>query len=167
MGSFLFFGCTYGIRKLQGSDLSHSCSNTGTLTCCEGWSWNACLSSNPSHWRDNAGSLTYCHSGNSSMLSFLIAILKNTSFLFFFLFLFVFLGVHPQHMQVPMPGIKSELQLLAYTTATAMPDPIHICSLYLSSQQQWILNPLSEARDWTCVLMETSQVHYHWATTGT
>ena len=28
-------------------------------------------------------------------------------------------------------------------------------------------NPLSKARDWTCVLMGTSQVHYYWATTGT
>ena len=29
-----------------------------------------------------------------------------------------------------------------------------------------ILNPLSEARDWTHVLVDTSQV-YHWATVGT
>ena len=29
-----------------------------------------------------------------------------------------------------------------------------------------ILNPLSKARDWTGVFMDTSQVHYHWATTG-
>ena len=36
-----------------------------------------------------------------------------------------------------------------------------------SSQQCWILNPLSEARDRTCVLMDTSRIHFHWATTGT
>ena len=30
-----------------------------------------------------------------------------------------------------------------------------------------ILNPLSEARDQTFVLMDTSQIHFHWATTGT
>ena len=31
----------------------------------------------------------------------------------------------------------------------------------------WILNPLSKAKDQTCVLMDTSQNHFHWATTGT
>ena len=38
-------------------------------------------------------------------------------------FFFVFLGPHPRHMEVPRLGVESELQLLAYTTATAMPDP--------------------------------------------
>ena len=28
-----------------------------------------------------------------------------------------------------------------------------------------ILNPVREARDWTCILMGTSQIHYHWAMT--
>jgi len=41
----------------------------------------------------------------------------------FFLFLFVFLGLHPWHMEVPRLGVKLELQLLACTTPTAMPDP--------------------------------------------
>ena len=36
-----------------------------------------------------------------------------------------------------------------------------------SSQQHRILNPLSKARDWTCVLMDTAWVHYHWARKGT
>ena len=35
-----------------------------------------------------------------------------------------FSGPHLQHMEVPRPGAESELQLLAYTTATAMPDPV-------------------------------------------
>ena len=29
-------------------------------------------------------------------------------------------GPHPEHTQVPRPGAESELQLLAYTTATVM-----------------------------------------------
>ena len=33
--------------------------------------------------------------------------------------------------------------------------------------QHWILNPMSEARDQTCFLMDTSQIHFCWATTGT
>ena len=40
--------------------------------------------------------------------------------------IFVFLGLHPWHMEVPGLGVESELQLLAYTTATAMRDLGHI-----------------------------------------
>jgi len=43
--------------------------------------------------------------------------------------------------------VKSELYWPAYATATAMPDPSHICNLYHSSQQHRDLNPLNEARD--------------------
>ena len=85
----------------------------------------------------------------------------------FFFLLFVFLGLHPQHMEVPRLGVQSELQLSAYTTATATWDPSCICDLYHSSQQHPILNPPSEARDRTCVLMDPSQIRLLWATTGT
>ena len=71
---------------------------------------------------------------------------------------FFFLGLHPQHMEVPRWGVKSELPLPAYATATAMPDPSHICDLHHSLQQCWILNPLNKAGDGTCILMDTSQV---------
>ena len=57
--------------------------------------------------------------------------------------------------------------LLAYTTATATTDPSHICNPHHSSRQHWILNPMSEAGDRTFILMDPSQVHYHWAMTGT
>ena len=75
--------------------------------------------------------------------------------LFFF---FIFLGPYLWHMEVPRPGVESELQLPAYTTAIAMPDQSHIFELYHSSQQYQILNPLSKARDQTCVFMDTGQV---------
>ena len=58
-------------------------------------------------------------------------------------------------MEVPRLGVKSELQLLAYTTATT-PDPSHICELI--PQLVGMLNPPSEARDQTRILMDTSQV---------
>ena len=78
---------------------------------------------------------------------------------FFFPF---FLGPQPQHMEVPMLGVELELlHLPAYTTATATPDPSRICDLRHSSWQCQILNPLSQARDQTCILMDTSWVHYH------
>ena len=64
-----------------------------------------------------------------------------------FFFLMSFLGLHPWHMDVPRLGDESELQVPAYTTATATQDPSHICSLHHSSQQRWIFNPLIKARD--------------------
>ena len=57
-------------------------------------------------------------------------------------------------MEVPRLGIKSELQLLAYTIATAMPYLRCNCNL------NQILNPLSEARDQTHIFMDMSWVHY-------
>ena len=69
-------------------------------------------------------------------------------------------------MEVPGLWAESELKLLAYTTSTARPDLSCICNLYHSSRQRWILNPLREARDQICVLMDTSQIHFHWATRG-
>ena len=53
---------------------------------------------------------------------------------------------------------KLELQLPVYATATAMWDPSRICDLHHSSEQCQVLNPLSEARDRTHILMDTSQV---------
>ena len=76
--------------------------------------------------------------------------------LFVFLFcsvLLCFLGLHLPHMEVPRLGVKSKLQLLAYTRATATWDPSHVCSLHHSSRQRQILNPLREARDQTYNLM--------------
>ena len=56
--------------------------------------------------------------------------------LYFILFFFIFLGPHLQHVEVPRLGVESELQLLAYTTATVMPDPPDpscVCDLHPSS----------------------------------
>ena len=86
---------------------------------------------------------------------------------FFFFFFLVFLGLHPQHMEVPRLVVESELQSLAYTTATAMPDLRHVCKLHCCSWQCQILNPLSKARDRTCILMDTSWVLHCWATVKT
>ena len=61
-------------------------------------------------------------------------------------------------MDVPRLGVKSELQLPAYIIATAVQDPSCVCNLHHRSQQLWILNPLSKARDGTHILMDTSHV---------
>ena len=50
-------------------------------------------------------------------------------------FFFVFLGSHLWHMEVPKLGVQLELQLSAYTTATAtaMPDLSCVWDLHHSS----------------------------------
>ena len=90
-------------------------------------------------------------------------------FFFFFFLFFFFFELHPWHMEAPRLGVKSELQLPAYTTstATAIWDPSRVFDLYHSSGQHWILNPLSEARDQTCKLMVPGQIHFGCAITGT
>ena len=81
-------------------------------------------------------------------------------------FFFCFLGPSPWHMEVPRLGVQLKLQLLAYNTAIAMPDPSHICDLYHSSWQRWILNPLrpgfKRATSWFLVRFGN-----HCATKGT
>ena len=59
-----------------------------------------------------------------------------------------------RHMEVPRLGIELELQLPAYPTDTATLDLSHIWDLHLNLHQCWILNPLIEARDQTCILTD-------------
>ena len=61
-------------------------------------------------------------------------------------------------MEVPRLGVELELQLPAYTPATARPDLSRIFDLHHSLWQHQILNPLSEARDGSWVLMDVSWV---------
>ena len=63
-------------------------------------------------------------------------------------------------MEIHRLGVKLELQLPAYTTATTKRAPSCIYNLHHSSRQHQILYPLSKARDQTQVLMDTSWVHY-------
>ena len=84
-----------------------------------------------------------------------------------FPFFFFFLGPRVRLMEVPRLGVKSELPLPTHTTATATWDRSHVCDLHHSSKQHWILNPLSEARDWSHNLMVPSQIRFCCPTTGT
>ena len=70
-------------------------------------------------------------------------------------------------MEVSRLGVEWELQLPAYTTATAIADPIHVCNLHHSSQQCRVRNPLNQTRDWTHIPMDTSRVRFCRTTTGT
>ena len=88
----------------------------------------------------------------------------------FFCF-FCILAPHMWHMEDPKLGVTYELQLLAYVIAIPTQELNFICDLYHSSQlnrvAQWGRPGVEEARDWTHILMDTSQVCYHWATRGT
>ena len=82
-------------------------------------------------------------------------------------------------MEVPRVGVKLKLQLQAYTTATATRDPSRVCDLTYTtahsqvcnlhhiSQQCQIPDPLSEARDRTCILTDTKWIHFHCSIMGT
>ena len=60
-------------------------------------------------------------------------------------------------MEVPRLGVELRTTVgLHHSTAT--PGPSYIFDLHHSSGQRWILNPLSEARDRTCSLIDTSQI---------
>ena len=64
---------------------------------------------------------------------------QNLSYLFFILKLYyhyilsssIILGSHLPYMEVPSLGAELELPLLAYTSATAVPDLSSICDLQL------------------------------------
>ena len=122
---FVFYGCTSGIWKFLGQELNLSCSTKLCQSCSNARSFNP-----PYQAGDQTGPPQ-----RSNLLQ------SYSSFFFFFFFVFLsFLGPHLRHMEVPRLGVKSELLLSAYTTATATQ----------------ILNPLSEARDQTCNLMALS-----------
>ena len=76
----------------------------------------------------------------------------SLSFFLSFL-LFIFLGPHPQHMEVRR----------ARGWIGAVADGLH----HSSWQYRRIPNPLSEARDWTWVIMDASQICFRWAAMGT
>ena len=61
-------------------------------------------------------------------------------------------------MEVPGLGVELELQLPAYNIATATPGPSCNCELHCSFRQCQILNLLTEARDPTHILINTSPV---------
>ena len=86
--------------------------------------------------------------------------LNKTSKRHFPLHFFFLLGPHLQHMEVPRLEAESEQQPPAYTTARATGDPSRVCDLHHSSQQRRSFNPLSEARNQICILMDTGWVSF-------
>ena len=69
------------------------------------------------------------------------------------------LGPHLQHMEVPRLGVKSELQLPAYTTAIAMQDLSASETYTAAHSNTGPFNPLHDAKDPIHIFMDTDQVH--------
>ena len=84
----------------------------------------------------------------------------------FFVCLFVclFLLFRVTHIW-KFPDLGSN-QSCSSATVTATLDLSCIYDLHHSSQQCWIPEPLSEARDQTCILRDTSWIHFPCATTA-
>ena len=101
--SIFFLGHTPSIWKLPGQGLNPTTPD---------WGSNPYLHSNLSHCSQILNPLQ--HSRDSKKSTFRMWALF---FVFLFCFVFCFLGLHPWHVRVPKLGVKSELQLLAYSIA--------------------------------------------------
>ena len=157
---FFFFGHPRHIEfPGQGSDLSRncnlhcSCGRARSLTHCAHYARPG-IKLVPQRSRDATDPFAPLIGGFLKM----VGVGMNGAEMPLFCHLFSFLGPQPRRIEVSKLGIKSELQLLATTTATATPDPNCVCDIHHSSWQHQILNPLSEARDRTCVFMGASQI---------
>ena len=108
----------------------------------------------------------------SSLISFSASssLLLNPSSIFYslvivFFFFSVFLGLHPRHMKFPRGPVGATAAGLCHGYSNMGSEPC----LWPTPQLTAMLDPypLSKARDWTCILMDASEIRFHWATTGT
>ena len=101
----------------------------------------------------------------------LVCLVKECMQYLTILFCFVcFFGPHLQHMEVPRLGSNRSCSSWHTPQPQPQPQPRGIWAesdLHHSLPQHHILNPLSKTRNRTCILMDTSQVCYCGATTGT
>ena len=89
----------------------------------------------------------------------------------FFFFLFCFLGPHPWHMEVPRIGVESKLNRSCSCQPMPQAQQLGIQAVSVTyataPSNARFSNPLSEARDQICVLMDTSQICFCCITMGT
>ena len=76
----------------------------------------------------------------------------------FFFFFFLFRDAPLAYASAQASDRTGATALLVYARAIATLHPSHDCDLHRSTWQRWILDPLSEARDRTHILMDPSQV---------
>ena len=140
---------TRGWIRAAAASLCHSHSNATSAICTAAWG--------------NAGSLTYWvrpeiePTFSGILFGFLtLWATKELLCLCFFAFVFVFVFLSFSLFRAIPAAYGSSLARGWVGAATT--GLWHICNLCCSSRQHWILNPLSEARDWTHVLMDARWV---------
>ena len=94
-----------------------------------------------------------------------LLILCISFFLFFFLFC-LFRATPAAYGGFQARGWIGAVAGLHHSHSNARSKPC-LWPTHHSSQKHWILNPLSEVRDWTCFLMDTSQICFCWTTAAT
>ena len=104
----------------------------------------------------------------SSLEKMSIHVFNPLTFFVIYFFIFMFLLSRSTPAAYGSSQARSRIgDVAAYATATAMQDPRPICDLHHSSWKCWIPDPLSEARDRTHNLVDTSWIHFHCTTMGT
>ena len=81
------------------------------------------------------------------------------SLAFFFFFFFFFFRTTPAAYRDSQARGWIRAAAAGYATATATQDPSRVCDPHPSLRQCRILNPLSEARDRTYILVDASKIH--------
>ena len=91
---------------------------------------------------------------------------NSTCFKFFILFFFYF-RASPKACGISQAWgqICAATAGLCHSRSNTRSE-LHLCDLYHSSWQHWILNLLNGTSDPTHIFMDTSQVCYFWATVG-
>ena len=84
-----------------------------------------------------------------------------------FIYLFIYLFCLFRATREAYGDSQARGWIRAYATGTATPDLSRNWGLHHNSQKRQILNPLSQARNRTCVLRDASQICFRWAMMGT
>ena len=91
-----------------------------------------------------------------------VALKRQKNFLFIYLFIFCLFRATPAGYgnSQARGQIGAVAPGLYHSYSNTRSGVSWVCHLHHSSQQYQILNPLGKARDWTWILMDTSQVLY-------
>ena len=103
-------------------------------------------------------SLIYAQMNHILLIIFIFKFFHSLFFFSSFFLFLLFLGLQLCYTEMSRQGCELELQLQVYATVIATQDLSHVFNLCHSSRQCRILNPPSEVRDQTSILMDTSQV---------
>ena len=100
-----------------------------------------------------------------------LQVMRATSRFCGFVFVFVFVFVFCLFRAIPAASggsqVRGRIGAVASDLRQSYSNSGSELCLQPTLQQRWILNPLSKARDRTCILMDPSPIRFCWATMGT